>query len=563
MATNHDPEIAIASSLLRPELHPRWALSPWHLAIVPFWCALYYLVNLFPLRETDLWGHVAYGNWILEHGALPLEDPFVSLMQGMKVIDAAWLSQVIYALVERVRGGEGLSGLFALTTLATYLLIGRTFYLQSRNLVVTHLAVVLVFLLGWSRVSTMRPENFGVLCFAILLWLTAEVAPSGSAAASAQVGRRNSRLRLWIGVPLLMVAWSNLHGSFVCGLLMLACFLGGAVIEVACRTRSPGQVLADPEVCRWLLLFELAVAATLVNPYGMDLLLNTLWFAKNENLHEITEWQPMAILEAGGREFAVSVVLMLFVFRHGRWRVPVAHVLLLAVFGASVLRGIRMIWWYAALVGLAVTPQLADIWERGRPLWSRKPVAHVSRRGWFGLPRERSWSYSWVALLLMGMTFAVSPSGRSLLTHSSRVPEELYTASTPWKLTEFLRGHPPQGQVMNPQWWGDWLLWDGPADIQLFMTTNLHLAPRQVWKDYRVVRETRSGWQNVLGRYCVQTVVLDKALQTTLLRYLRASGEWRIVYEDAIGMIFQNVRGDAMVRRKKAEPVPNIDDKSW
>ena len=95
------------------------------------------------------------------------------------------------------------------------------------------------------------------------------------------------------------------------------------------------------------------------------------------------------------------------------------------------------------------------------------------------------------------------------------------------------------------------------------MTTNMHLAPRQVWKDYRVIRETRSGWQNVLGRHRVQTVVLDKAQQTTLLRYLRASGEWRIVYEDEIGMVFRKVRGDQEVRRKKAEPVPNIDDKSW
>lgn len=561
--TNHDAEIASASLVLRPKLHPRWALSPWHLATLLFWCALYYLVNLFPLRETDLWGHVAYGNWILSHGALPREDPFVSVMQGMKVIDAAWLSQVIYALVERVSGGEGLSGLFALTTLMTYLMIARTFYLQSRNLLVTHLAVILVFLLAWSRISTMRPENFGVLCFAILLWLTAEAAPTGNAAASVPEGRRHAKLCFWIGIPLLMVVWSNLHGSFVCGLLMLACFLGGAVVEVAWRTRSPVQVLADHEVRRWLLLFELALAATLVNPYGMDLLLNTLWFAKNENLHEITEWQPVAILEAGGREFAASLVLMLFVFRHGRRRVPVAHVLLLAVFGASVLRGIRMIWWYAAVVGLALTPQLTDIWERCRPFWSRKDLAPASPRGWFGLPRKRSWSYSLVALLLIWITFAVSPSGRSLLEHGSRPPEELYTASTPWQLTEFLRAHPPQGQVMNPQWWGDWLLWDGPPDIQLFMTTNMHLAPRQVWKDYRVVRETRSGWQNVMGRHCVETVVLDKSQQTTLLRYLRTSGEWRIVYEDPVGMVFQNVRGDAKLRRKKAEPAPNIDDQSW
>ena len=41
----------------------------------------------------------------------------------------------------------------------------------------------------------------------------------------------------------------------------------------------------------------------------------------------------------------------------------------------------------------------------------------------------------------------------------------------------------------------------------------LSSAARQCRGLVRVVRETRSGWQNVLRRYCVQTVVLDKAQQ--------------------------------------------------
>jgi hypothetical protein len=423
--------------------------------------------------------------------------------------------------------------------------------------------VALVLFLGWSRISTIRPENFGVLCFAILLWLTARDVADGEDAEAVTTETTGSRLRRWLGVPLLMVLWANLHGSFVCGLLVLACFFGGAVLETAWRTRSLSQTLADRRVRRWLLLLELAVLASLLNPYGMDLLLDTVWFAKNENLHEVSEWQPIVILEVGGREFAISLVLMLFIFRHGRRRVPVAHVLLLAVFGASVLRGIRMIWWYAAVVGVAVTPQLADIWERYLSRGPRQKRRNSRSRAWLGLPRKRSWSYSLMAALLVWITFAWSPSGRSLFEHSTRPPQELYTESTPWKLSEFLREHPPQGQVFNPQWWGDWLLRDGPPGLQLFMNTNMHLAPRQVWKDYRVIRETRSGWQNVLGRHRVQTVVLDKATQTTLLRYLRASGDWRIVYEDEIGMVFRNVRGDQDVRRKKTEPTANIDDKSW
>lgn len=554
-----EPEAGGEAVVLEPKLPAHWALKPEHVAGLLFWCVLFYLVNVFPLRETDLWCHVAYGNWIIEHRALPAEDPYISVMQGMKVIDSAWLSQVLYAAVNRLGGGEALSCLFALTTLATYLLMARACYLRCRNLPVTYLSVLLILLVGWSRISTIRPENFGVLCFAALLWLTARDIPLTNSGAAEQ---RQSGLRLWLGVPLLMAVWSNLHGSFVCGLLALGCYLGGAVVEAAFRTRSLGGVVADREVRRWLLLFELALAATLLNPYGMDLLLTTLWFAKNENLHEITEWQPVAILEVGGREFVMSVVLMLFVFRHGRRRISVTEVLLLAVFGASTLRGIRMIWWYAAVVGLMFAPQLADIWDRGRSFWSRERAAQDVSDRWLGLPRSRAWSYSLAGLLLIWITFAISPAGHAVLEHSRRSPEELLTRSTPWKLTKFLKDHPPRGQVFNPQWWGDWLQWDGPPDMQLFMTTNLHLAPRQVWKDYRVIRETRAGWENVLGRHRARTVVIDKQQQTTLLRYLRSSGGWRIVYEDDISMLFQNTQPDDSFPTKKRELSLKIDEKS-
>jgi hypothetical protein len=149
---------------------PAWHLAPWHLLVVGFWGAVFYVLNNASLPEPDLWGHVALGRWILEHGTLPSADPFAPL-SGLPLFDTAWLSQVLLGAAALWGGPEALSWLFAATVLAAYLVLARTFYLQCRSLLVAHCGVLIVAAIGWHRTATARPEMFGALCLAVLLWL--------------------------------------------------------------------------------------------------------------------------------------------------------------------------------------------------------------------------------------------------------------------------------------------------------------------------------------------------------------------------------------------------------
>ena len=81
-----------------------WALGLSHLLLVIWLSCLFTLMNHFPLRGTDLWCHVLYGQWILEHRAIPAADPFCPLATSAPVVDSVWLSQVIFALVQRAGG---------------------------------------------------------------------------------------------------------------------------------------------------------------------------------------------------------------------------------------------------------------------------------------------------------------------------------------------------------------------------------------------------------------------------------------------------------------------------
>lgn len=582
--TTAPPSEEIATSPSEPRLEAKldskWALAPSHLTLIFLWILLYLLLSYAPLRGTDLWGHVMYGRQILEQRALPSADPFLPLAQGMPVVDGAWLSQVIFAWVEQRGGAEWLSCLFALTGLCTYLILARTYFLQSRRPWVMMLSMIGVVAVGWSRLLTIRPEIFAALCFATLLWLivsshASEQAPQESAesASSGATARRNRPWRMWLGVPLVFLLWANLHGSFACGVAVLGCFFLGRVIEIGWKTLDWRAVVDDRDVRRWLLWTELAVVATLINPYGVDLWLNTLVFAGNENLRTVLEWQPLVILGVGGVEFALSWVVLTVVLRHSRQRMPMAHVLLLGLFALAVVFGVRMLTWYAMVFGLVMTPHFRDLAARWFPVsedetsaagarvaaggviparLSDEPLTNTGEEGEpleeeeegeSLLPAGRAWSYSLIALLLIWIAFMTSPTSYAVMGRKTpRSAATIYGKETPLALTEYLRENPPTGQIYNPQWWGDWLVYDGPQGIQPFVTSNIHLVPRQVWRDYLSVLAAQADWRTILSKYAVNTVVLDRSQQENLVSLLRRQQDWRMAYSDDQAMVFTRTR---------------------
>ena len=483
-------------------------------------------------------GHVLYGNWVLDHKSLPTEDPFVSLTAGMRLIDSAWLSQVVFAQLERWGGPEALSAAFTLTSLFYFAMLSRTCFLQSRRMTVAGAGLLIALLVGFSRLTTIRPENFGAAMFVLLLWLLVRhrlMSRHRALEDSADFALPQlAAWRLYVGVFIIMVLWANFHGSFICGLALLGCLLAGQLIEAGwrqwMRNEPMAAVLQDGDVRRRLIVFEVGLAATLVNPYGLDLLINSLGFSHNEILNDILEWQPLQLMGIGGREFLLSWVVVTIVLRHSRQRVPVGEALVFGVFALLAAMRLRMIGWYAAIVAVFLAPHLADIWSRFAKPIEREPLVK-ERVNPLELTPERSWTYSLIALLMIWITFALSPLGRPVVGDETRGPEQIYTQRTPLAAAKYLREHPPETRVFNPQWWGDWLVWDGPPGLEPFVTTNMHLIPPKVWQDYRRIM-TVDGWERAMSRYRMESAVLDKERQERLVRAMRKSSSWKVVFED-------------------------------
>lgn len=553
--------------VLQPQISAAWALAPRHLGLLAVFCLMTMVLNYLPLRSTDIWGHVAYGHWILEHRQLPLEDPFASLTAGMRLIDSAWLSQVVFAWLERWGGAEALSATFTILSMLGLIAICRACYLQSRRTLVAFAGLLLTLLVGFSRLTTIRPETFGVAAFAILLWLLVR---HGLLSRHHSLEENDSLAlperpawSLYVGVFLTMCLWANFHGSFVCGLAVLGCLTLGRLAEAsmeAIRSREGwAHVIGDQPLRRLLITLEVGIAATLLNPYGIDLLINSVGFSQQEILDDVLEWQPLQFLGIGGREFAASWIVITLALRHSRQRVRVGEALMLGLFAYLAASKLRMIGWYGAVVAVFLAPHLADIWNRFASPIEREPSVK-ERNNPLELTMGRSWTYSLIALLMIWIAFSLSPMARPITGDDPRQPEQLYDSSTPLAAAAYLNDHPPSTRVFNPQWWGDWLVWsslhvngdddrgqesiqlpdtsDGPV-LQPFVTTNMHLIPETVWRDYRRIMVAANGWDRAMRRYRMETAVLDKDRQSRLVRTMQRSSVWKTVFEDEQAVILQ------------------------
>jgi hypothetical protein len=516
--------------VLQQMLPDEYAWSYRTLALTGFWAILFMYFSYTPLFFSDIWGHVNYGLWMLEHGRLPIEDPFTPLAEGVPVICTAWGGQVLFALAVRLGGDPFVSNLFAVTTWVTMLVLVRAFYHRSGNLLAAHLGLLLVAIFIIGRHGIVRPEIFGGLSFAVLLWLVSRT-PEWSLLRRDEPDDR-SAWALWIGTPLLFVFWANTHGSWVVGLALLAGCFAGRVLETA-WTAGVSAVLTDRRALRWLLLTELAAAAVLVNPYGIDLYINVLTFGSNPNLKDVLEWYQLKLLYLEGLSVMAGAVITFALWRHSPRPVRVAEVLLLALFTLLVAQTVRMVNWLGPIYAWAMAAHVGWLVEK---TFAASPRA----RSFVDAFEHRSFRISALCLLVGWLGFAFSPASDFLLAAKPRSEKHLYAIGTPLEAMDFLRKHPPtSGMVLTPQWWGDFAIYKGPPGVPVVMNTNaVHVAPRRVWQDYLTMANHRTNWTQTLDRYAVNTVFYDKAKQATLIPAMKRQAAWKKIYEDDTATIF-------------------------
>jgi hypothetical protein len=508
---------------------------PWAYVICTGWfAALFVYFSYVPLWHTDIWGHVAYGQWMLDHGRLPDVDPFVDLAKTTPIVATAWLSQLLFGALERSGGPESLSCAFAVLSVSIYLMLALLFLLQTRRLGLAVFCSMLTLLVGWDRHLVVRPEQLGYFLLVCLLTLLTEgrlLGPHRHATPTSSSDLPKKR-EWWIrcATAILFMVWVNTHGSFAVGIVVIAILATAESFDCVRRTRSFAKLRNAP-VCRELsILLLIASTATIVNPHGIYLPIHVATFGTHPNMASISEWLPPELFGPTSLAVISGTILFIATLPLREHRSTTSDWLLMAVFTVAVCLRTRMVTWYAPIVVLSLTPVLRGALLRADgklSIWRFQDVmSHKSR------------VQTALMLLIVWLAFSFTPISQPILGGRKRPAEQVFRDKTPLGITIFLRGAPPRGRVANPQWWGDWLAWAGPRQMRLMMTTNsLHLVPSVHYENHRAICWGHNGIERRLDDYEVQTIVADTSLQIELANYVQNSPEWNIDYEDSQGLV--------------------------
>ncbi|TET83602.1 MAG: hypothetical protein E3J37_05120 [Anaerolineales bacterium] len=454
--------------------------------------------------DTDTWWHLRAGAWIVEHGQILQSDPFSLTRQGESWIYPGWLAQIgLYA----IHSALGFAGLNLITALMVVLAFSFVWLLLEGPLLMRAFVLLLATTVSgvyWSA----RPHIFSFALVGIFLWVLARA-------------RAGNRAWLW-GLPPLMALWSNLHGGFAIGFMLIAAYLVGEVIEaslsVLSRHTSPSEVWRERRsIIQSLIIVGLVCAAAVaINPHGPQMLLYPFKTVSVSTLQAyIQEWQSPDFHRLEVQPFLWMLILCMVVLALSNRRKNAVELVLVASFAYLSLVAARNI----ALFALVSAPVVARHgFAAVEPLLkNRKTGSQLPER----LARRIN-----VALFFFITLAALIKISVPL---SDQVNREAIAGQVPVEAVDYLSRQSSRGPLFNSYNWGGYILWELYPEHLSFVDGRTDLFDDVILSDYILAWRADPGWEQVIDRWNIQVALLETS--APLARAMECKG-WVHLYVD-------------------------------
>lgn len=441
--------------------------------------------SLLIFNDGDVRWHIAAGQWILDHRALPTADPFSFTFPGAKWVTFEWLSQLLYGSAHRLAGFGGVAALASLALVALHLVIVG----QARRHVGPWGVIATVVLMDLALIPMMlaRPH--------LLAW------PLLAAWIAILLRARDLDRVPPLAAALLIIPWANLHGSWALG-IVIAAFVA---LDHCFERRWDGPVVRG-----WLLFGILSTAAAILTPNGIDGFVHPLTVSKLETLPLIVEWRPS---DPGRTPFffvALAVTIVILLWRKPRIRPIIA--LLLVFLLAMALHQMR----HQAILAI------------GSAILIPRALARPGVRAPLFSGSERKLAYVGVTLSIAGLAMfrAVnhlepSENGANPRSAIAAIPADL-------------RNKPG----LNGYGFGGPLILNG---LKVFIDGRSDFYGDPFMVAYQsMVEGDRSALGAAIDRYDLQWAMLPPRYDK-LIANLDRDPRWRRIYTDPVAIIYRRV----------------------
>ncbi len=462
--------------------------------------------------DGDLGRHITVGNYILDNRSIPLYDVFSHTMIGEPLTPHEWLSQVLFAVAHRLMGLDGAILLAALVIATSFWLV---FKLSSRErktffpLLIMFILILLSSAVHWLA----RPHIFTFLLLA--LWMIV------------LVRMKNGNVRAWWMLPLIMLAWVNLHGAFIAGFVTWLLFGAGLAMDKLLVKPMEGEPLPVRFWRYYVLGGITSLLVTLVNPSGFGLWKTSIGYVSNKFMVDHTvEYQSPDFHTAEAWPFLVFILLLVLVtgLRNRRtraeWLLPSVAWLAMGLYSA------RNIPLFVIVASPLLTQGLEDLLlmlQSGNKFLGKLLKRDDNLYQINASLKGAVWPIAAVIIAVAGLTAGIK--------FDAKQTGNIYDpAKFPVDAVNWLQDNPQQGEMFNYFIWGGYLLYREWPDMRVFIDGQTDFYGEQLTREYLDVITLEPGWESILAAHDVDWVILP--VKELAARALEQNEAWSVVYRD-------------------------------
>ena len=437
-----------------------------------------------PFADLDFTWQIRTGEEVVRTGNLRPRDSFSYTISGREVPEFEGLYGVGLWATWNVFGMGGLKLLRVVCVGGPLLIVGLRLHREGvrwRGVALALLVLVLVESQAWN----LRPLYLSTMGLLLVSgWLHDHC-----------TGRRP--LPLWL--PLLMLAWANLHPGVIMGQGLLVGAIGWEWLNQWIRLNAP---LGRTALRRLTWIGSLGIAATFLSPDPLGRMLYPLSPESHHPiLQSIPEMRPLSefLLQPPYTIFLVYIVAALTLWtiirRFRQYRLwEIALLAALAWLGTRAFRGV--LDWLPVMLMLAaphLVRMLATAARTRRQLLSQRLLLwDNSVKRLLSAPLFR-WGWGWpaAALALLTILSVIPPVSREMPMRNN--------AEWPVGAADWIEAHGVEGRVFAAPDDGAYLMWRQPR-IRSYVDTRYLFFPPELIADCQYLPQLTPDWPERLRR---------------------------------------------------------------
>lgn len=469
------------------------------------------------LGDADTGWHIGIGRYILETGTIPRTGIYSYTAADMPWMSHEWLTELIFALVHNIGGLYGVVVLTALAIAATHsLFFGFLLYRGVNTVlaVILTIAVITTTSVHWLA----RPH---ILSMPItLVWYMA-----------LEAYRLEGKRYIYL-LPLLTILWVNLHGGFMAGLLLIAVYWLGSLLDLFLSKDGNVRERGKKDLLVYSKVGLLAAAASLLNPHGYEALLFPFQIMTQEiSVGRVEEWLSPNFHQFQPFEYMLLSLIVVLCFSLRKLRFIEAGLVILWTHLS--LHSIRYTPIFAIIITPIIAVRLEGIMEEGVEGGHRllNKIYAVSQRIQKTSESLNTHILPTIAVFFV-LTLVICGSGTLGMSFGERAFDKEHF---PIVAVDFAEKNGVKGRVFNTYHFGGYLIYQGVPKEGVFVDGRADMY-NEFLKNYYDVVDVKPAWREVLERFDINWMLITANSPLSVL--LLETEEWRLIYADKVANIF-------------------------